>query len=242
MLPIIFINLRKDTARRSSIENELNRYDLPHSRFEAILWKELPQDQKSLFYSEALNSEQHHQPLIDGEKGCYASHLSIWSNLLKSEHDAIIVLEDDVKISSAFKSVIDKLDLNSFEWDMIKLIGRQNEKVHSRKIISGDYSLIKYRKIPSMTAGYIINKAGAAKLCKTRIPFGRPIDLDLRHWWENDLHIYGIYPSLINLGTASFSSSIGLQNSSAKGWVRLKKFQIKFIYTIKNFFKSLNKE
>ena len=242
MLPIIFINLSKDTARRFSIENELDRHGLSHSRFEAILWKELPESQKSFLYSKKLNKEQHHQPLIDGEKGCYASHLSVWSSFLKSEHDAIVVLEDDVKISSAFKSVIDNLDIDSFEWDMIKLIGRQNEKVHSGKIISGDYSLIKYKKIPSMTAGYIISKAGAAKLCKTRIPFGRPIDLDLRHWWENDLRIYGIYPSLISLGTVSFSSSIGLQNSNAKGWTRLKKFQIKFIYTIKNFFKSLNKE
>lgn len=242
MLPIIYINLCKDIERRLAIESELNRHNLAHSRFDAILWRDLPENQKSFFYSEELNSVQHHQPLIDGEKGCYASHLSIWLALLKSEHDAIIVLEDDIKISNAFRSIITKLDLNSFEWDMIKLYGREREKIKSRSVICSDYSLIKYKKIPSMTAGYIINKTGAAKLCKTRIPFGRPIDLDLRHWWENDLRIYGIYPSLISLGDTSFNSSIGLINSNTKGFARFKKFRIKFMYTAQNIIKSLAKE
>ena len=42
----------------------------------------------------------------------------------------------------------------------------------------------------------------------TRIPFGRPVDVDLRFWFDNGMRIFGIHPSVIALDDTSETSSI----------------------------------
>ena len=70
-------------------------------------------------------------------------------------------------------------------------------------------SLVRYRRIPSTTAGYVISRSGAAKLLAKRQPFGRPVDVDLRFWWEADrLKVLGVVPSVLALDETSDTSTI----------------------------------
>ena len=98
----------------------------------------------------------------------------------------------------------------------------------------GQHALVEYRRVPSLTAGYVVSRAGAEKLIASRMPFGRPIDVDLRHWWENGLRIRGVVPALISLDDTSQQSSIGAkveERSLASKW---RKFCHKAAYTFNN--------
>jgi glycosyl transferase family 25 len=95
-------------------------------------------------------------------------------------------------------------------------------------------ALVEYQRVPSMTAGYVISRAGAAKLLATRLPFGRPIDVDLRFWWENDLRILGTVPSLLILDETSFVSTIWAEKPRVALRQKLRKFAMKLGLSLGN--------
>lgn len=233
-LPVVYINLDSDSDRRARLQSEFERLGLAAERFIATRWTELTQAEQDRLYSAALNAQQFHKPLVNGEKGCYASHLNAWRQLLDGPHPALVVLEDDVRPKNEFAAVIAAIAALPPGWDMIKLIGRDSEKLSSRRPLTPGFELVDYRRVPSLTAGYVVSRSGAQKLLASRVPFGRPIDVDLRHWWENDLRVQGVLPAAIVLDETSFQSSIGAKVSEAGLGAKFRKFRRKFGYTVLN--------
>jgi glycosyl transferase, family 25 len=236
-LPVLFINLERDAARRERMQAQAAALTVDLQRFEAVLWNALPAAQQNELYSESLNHNQYHQALVAGEKGCYASHLGAWQWLVASEHQAVVILEDDVQIDNDFVELIAAIAALPHNWDMIKLIGREGigkrEKSNELEPLVGRYSLVHYRRIPSLTAGYVVSREGARKLLASRKPFGRPIDVDLRYWWENDLRVLGVQPAAIALDETSQQSSIGNKTPDRRRIWR--KFELKLRYSLGNF-------
>ena len=183
-LPIFYINLARDTERRQKLEAELARQGLQGTRFEAVWWANLGEAEQKQLYSAELNKHQFHASLVNGEKGCYASHIRLWQQLLASGAPAMVVLEDDVGLKDGFADILGAISQRAQPWDMVKLIGRERDSFRGSCPLSEGVELVDYKRVPSMTAGYAISRQGAQKLCQSRLPFGRPIDVDLRYWWE----------------------------------------------------------
>ena len=146
----------------------------------------------------------------NGEKGCYASHLRAWQQLLAGDAPALVVLEDDVRLLPNFPSVLQAIaDLPPQSWDMVKLYGREHEKIAQQMPLADTgVQLITYRRVPSFAAAYVISRAGAQKLLASRVPFGRPVDVDMRFWFENGVRTFGVFPSVVALDDTSAESSI----------------------------------
>ena len=234
-LPLVFINLDKDSERRARIEGQLAHLGLPGERLPAVWWKHLPPAEQSLLYSAERNHGLYYQPLVDGEKGCYASHIQAWRQLLASDAPALVVLEDDVRLRPQFADVVNAIAALQEPWDMVKLLGRDREKVRSQRPLVPGTALVDYSRVPSMTAGYVVSRAGAAKLLAHRQPFGRPIDVDLRFWWECDqLRILGVSPSAIALDDTSEVSSIWDTRDTLTPGQRWRKFTMKLALTLGN--------
>ena len=234
-LPLVFINLDKDSERRTRIEGQLAHLGLPGERLPAVWWKHLPPAEQSLLYSAERNHGLYYQPLVDGEKGCYASHIQAWRQLLASDAPALVVLEDDVRLTPQFADVVNAIAALQEPWDMVKLLGRDREKVRSQRPLVPGTALVDYSRVPSMTAGYVVSRAGAAKLLAHRQPFGRPIDVDLRFGWECDqLRILGVSPSAIALDDTSEVSSIWDTRDTLTPGQRWRKFTMKLALTLGN--------
>lgn len=234
-LAIVFINLERDAERRTRLLAELQQIDMPSERFPAVWWADVPPEQASRWYSDDLNARQYYKPLRNGEKGCYASHIGAWQQLLASEAPALVVLEDDVRLTPQFAEVVKAIAALQEPWDMVKLLGRDREKVRSQRPLVPGTALVDYSRVPSMTAGYVVSRAGAAKLLAHRQPFGRPIDVDLRFWWECDqLRILGVSPSAIALDDTSEVSSIWDTRDTLTPGQRWRKFTMKLALTLGN--------
>lgn len=233
-LPLVFVNLDRDAERRQRLEAELARLNLHGERLHAVWWADLPAAEQEALYSAELNRSQYYKPLVNGEKGCYASHVRAWRQLLASGAPAMVVLEDDVRLDDRLADGIAAIAALDLPWDMVKLIGREHEKVRSQRPLLPGVALIEYQRVPSMTAGYVISRAGAAKLLQTRLPFGRPIDVDLRFWWENDLRILGTLPGLLILDETSLESTIWSERPQVPLWQKLRKFAMKLQLTLGN--------
>ncbi|PIF28408.1 glycosyl transferase family 25 [Acidovorax sp. 56] len=234
-LPIVFINLDRDAERRTRLLAALQSIDMPSERFPAVWWADVPPEKTSRWYSDALNARQYYKPLRNGEKGCYASHIGAWQQLLASDAPALVVLEDDVRLTPQFAEVVNAIAALPEPWDMVKLLGRDREKVRSERPLVPGTTLVDYSRVPSMTAGYVVSRAGAAKLLAHRQPFGRPIDVDLRFWWECDqLRILGVSPSAIALDDTSEVSSIWDTRDTLTPGQRWRKFTMKLALTVGN--------
>ena len=227
-LPLVFVNLERDAERRERLGRQLRASGLDGTRLPAVWWADLPPERQNALYSGTLNARQYYKPLLPGEKGCYASHIAAWQLLLQGDAPALVVLEDDVRLLPGFGEVVDAIASLQEPWDMVKLIGRAHEKVRSARPLARRFSLVRYRRIPSTTAGYVVSRAGAARLLATRRPFGRPVDVDLRFWWESDdLRILGVVPSPIALDDTSDVSTIWQRVDRLSPAMRWRKLRMK---------------
>lgn len=228
MLPLVFINLDQDSQRRERIQAQLARLGLAGQRLPAVYWKALPAAAQAPLYSAQRNQAQYYQPLVDGEKGCYASHILAWRQLLAGDAPALVVLEDDVQLLDDFAATIAAIAALPGDWDMVKLMGRPTgEKIRAARPLTATHQLIAYRRVPSFTAGYVVSRAGARKLLASRVPFGRPIDIDLRFWWENELRVLGVQPPVLQLDDTSADSSIAGRKGRASLATRWRKLVMK---------------
>lgn len=186
---------------------------LAAQRLPAVWWADLEAGTQAANHSAGLTGRQYFKPMGNGEKGCYSSHLHAWRQLLASDAPAMAVFEDDVRLLPLLPQALAAIaELPAAGWDMVKLYGREREKIASRRpLLAEQLELITYRRVPSFAAGYVISRQGAQKMLASRLPFGRPIDVDLRFWFENDMRIFGVYPAVIALDDTSQVSSIWAQ-------------------------------
>lgn len=235
-IPVVYINLDSDVVRRQRMEAEFEKFGIKAERLNAIRWTELSSAEQAGYYSAALNAHQYHAKLVNGEMGCYASHLKAWRKLLDSGNGFMAVLEDDVCLTESFEPAINALIKLDKAWDMVKLIGRQKEKVRSRRTLIDGFEVVEYARVPSYTAGYLVSRAGAEKLLASRQPFGRPIDVDLRFWWENQLSILGVVPGVLQLDETSSLTTISGRSMSKPLGQQWRKFKMKLALTFHNFY------
>lgn len=232
--PILYINLDKDVERRQRMQAQFNHLQLAAQRLPAVWWPDLAREEQNQYYSETLNQTQYFKALANGEKGCYCSHIKAWQALLDSSAPAMAIFEDDVKLLPDIIPALEALAQRTTGWDMIKLYSRDQEKICNKFPLFTTHSLITYQRIPSFAAGYVITRAGAQKLLASRLPFGRPVDVDFRFWFENDLRVAGVYPSVMALDDTSEVSSIWEQRDRLTLSQRRRKLLMKLRLTLGN--------
>jgi glycosyl transferase, family 25 len=211
--PLIYVvNLVRDVARREWIQSELDKLHLVPTFIPAVMGRDLSLVERDDLYDATRNKRDYHSGLTAGEIGCYASHVLIWKQLLASGANWALVLEDDMSIAPELIEILQHVEseLDAQQWDMIKLIGRTREAVLASRSL-GQHQLIRYRRVPSLTGAFLLSRAGASKLLATRVPFTRPVDVDLRFWWENDLRMFGITPYPCVEAPIGKQSSIGMR-------------------------------
>ena len=196
-MPVYVINLDREPEKFRAISGRLSELGITFERVQAVDGALLPLVSN---YTEELSP---------GEIGCYLSHKSVWESMLKSHVGSAIVLEDDAIIHDDFPIVAEAL--SKFETPhnvIIKLYHNKfifNTSVTVHKLCPG-YKIKIPDLIPWYTVGYFINQSAAHQLLNSRANFSRPIDDDMRHWWETLVHVLVVSPE--PLGHNSQNSSI----------------------------------
>lgn len=242
-MDIVVINLASQPDRWRHTRDRLAEAGLQARRVEAVDGAALTPGEIARLYDPQLNARQHHKPLRPGEIGCYASHLAVWRQLLDSHERAVAVLEDDVEPDPALRERLEALAGLPAGWDLIKLFGRRRELVAERRpLVAGapaGAELVGYRRVPSHTCAYAVSRRGAHKLLHSRVPFGRPIDVDLRHWWENDLAVYGVQPYPVARAESSRVSTIDDGRRGCTGpAMRARKIGLQLRYALLNWLQA----
>ncbi|BDD07479.1 glycosyltransferase family 25 protein [Aureibacter tunicatorum] len=161
-----------------------------------------------------------------GEIGCSLSHIKIWKKFLQSEHEQVLILEDDIRVARTYQgtdinAIIDKTIKqclnNKWQYDLLYL-GRyplSNDTPLSEDIYRPGYSWLSH--------AYILTKSGAKKLLDgglenliipvdEYIPalFGEHLREDIHELYKDKekLKALSIYPNLFDQDRELFSSDI----------------------------------
>ena len=214
--PIYIISLPGETARRAVCKAAMEAWGLPFTFFDAVEGARLSEAEITSVYDPDKNKKLFKRPLSAPEIGCYLSHHTLWKRIGEDHYPGAVVLEDDFDADDALATLLREISRLELRNRLVKL--------HSEKRVSGKpvadladgYQLIEPRNVPGQTLGYVVSREAAANLAEKALPFGRPVDMDLKHFWEFDISILMVQPPVLHIPEAPAKSSIESARQAAK--------------------------
>jgi len=201
MLPIHIISLNNSTARRDLCAGMMGAAGLPFTFFDAINGATINARTRKRYYDETANMERFKRPLSTSEIGCYLSHLALWKQIAKSKTGAAVILEDDAQIDAGLKTFLKQIKNYDLEDMYLKLDGVPETldlgNATTTKMTLGRRKVIHAPQIAPRTTGYIIGARAARKMIAGRKSFFRPVDIDIKHYWEHGVPVWTVMPQLV---------------------------------------------
>lgn len=209
--PILLINLDSSRDRLTVSLNKLKQLDISVERISAVDGRRLTEEERNRLSQ--WNKKSFFKPLSPGEIGCFLSHIAAAERIVKEGWPLAVVLEDDFELHPDFKNLLSKI-VNSREAlpDLIKLEGvLQGGDIITK--ITPELNLVRHRRPPVRTVAQLWTLTGARKFLEIAHPLRRPVDVQLKHWWEGNLNILTTVPALVMQDDKQASqSTIGARN------------------------------
>jgi GR25 family glycosyltransferase involved in LPS biosynthesis len=197
--PCFVITIEPDDGpRKSSALQQLHPLDIELHTIEGFRSDDRAVDE---LYNKELNFRHMKRPLGRGEVAVYGSHRRALEMFLKTDSEFAIILEDDFGLLRPDKFVDEILSILDapLEWDLIKLfdyLGSRKPKKPIAWLDLGSIAIVEYSSPRVGMVGYIVRRSGAEKLISRPHAF-RPIDEDLKYYWETGLLSFSVFPSLV---------------------------------------------
>ncbi|MDU0353394.1 glycosyltransferase family 25 protein [Paraglaciecola aquimarina] len=234
---IFVINLDSSNTRWQACKKQLKMES--HSlnyieRISAVDGRTLSSTQINQHFDSALNQEQYHKTLTAGEIACYMSHRQTWRKIVTENLDFALVLEDDFLLTGNMQELLETVTKIKQPWHCIKLAEHPIKRKELNGYTLNNFRLVNYDKVPARTCAQVISNAGAKRLLASSKKFGRPVDIDLQHWWEHKLIILGLKPYIfeVNQKTTSDIESISTRKNTQTR--HISKLIQQFYFYIKN--------
>lgn len=175
--------------------------DLPFTFFDAVNGAALSAEDRRGHYDETANIERFKRPLSASEIGCYLSHLKLWDQIAQAQTGAAVILEDDAQIDAGLKTFLEQIKNYDLDDVYLKLDGVSEtldlEDISTTKMTLGLRKVIHAPQIAPRTTGYIIGARAAEKMIACRRTFFRPVDIDIKHYWEHNVPVWAVMPHLV---------------------------------------------
>ena len=200
--PSYLINLEENVARRNNSIRQLKALGLDWHRIDAVNGWKLSETDIEKFYNAEANCYQAKAPLTVPEIGCYISHLKAWERIASGNSAGGFIFEDDFLATAELGRVLaDISDDGGSTWDMIKLFSLdKSPHTIARQPLGQQHEIVIPYRVPSCTLGYGVTVAAAARLADHKIPFFRPVDEDMKFFWETGIRVSLVLPCPITVG------------------------------------------
>jgi GR25 family glycosyltransferase involved in LPS biosynthesis len=178
-------------------------------------------------YSRARNLLFMKRSLTRGEIAAYLGHKKIWEKIASGGEGCALVLEDDFMFANA-DTITENIQhaVRHLKYlDLIKLFDfRPREPIAA--VPAGDFRIAVYTRPNSGLVGYLITADCCRKLLKRSHVF-RPVDEELRYWFELGIRIGSTEPNLVFDNGEELEGSL-LQDEREK--MRHRKSRLRSIY------------
>jgi glycosyl transferase, family 25 len=218
MWPAFVINLAANTARMANAAAALNSQNISFERLDAVNGWELPEAEIIKVYDAERNRRDGKHPLVRPEIGCYLSHIECWKRIAEGDKPGGIVFEDDFSASEELAEILVQICGDGVrDWDVVKLFTFDDAPKVVKKRQLGRFRLIVPYRVPTCLIGYVLTQEAARRLVKRSVPFFRPVDEDMKFYWEKDLRVALVLPAPITVGDQqAVTGTIGNERRSSK--------------------------
>lgn len=204
----LLINLDRSTDRLNRMKDQLNKLGIEYSRIDALDGSKLSDNQISQITYPLSHYESKFRftrELTRGEIGCFLSHRKCWLELVHSNHRFALIMEDDIKISSAAAPYLCSASWLPTDVDICQLSCLRNYlkgKIRPRIIeIDSNIKLVAPLSPPPLgTQCYIISKRAAKLAISLSEKLPAPVDDFLFTLWfdlANKFTIWRTSPTLV---------------------------------------------
>lgn len=210
--------------RKQSAQVQLEQVGIAHS----LVYGFGPEsDSVAQSYSKLKNLVLSKRSLTPGEVAVYLGHRKIWDMIARSKQGCGLVFEDDFGFSDsvAVADRIRRATRHLDHFDLIKLFDFQ-PRAPLMTIQEGDFRIAVHTRPNSGMVGYLITAECCRKLLKRRYVF-RPVDEELRYWFQLGIRIGSVEPNLV------FDNGEGLDGSlldEERERIRGRKNRLRSIY------------
>ncbi|WP_170770666.1 glycosyltransferase family 25 protein [Ruegeria lacuscaerulensis] len=227
------LSLPKDVERRRFCERELTQHGLHHEFCDAISGDQMAEADLRCVYDADMNRVKFKRPLSRGEVACTLGHRKIWQTIAESNQCVSLVLEDDATFIVDPQPFLNALEdcPECFEDVMIKLDGVPGNNLQVLTSFA-DQHLVLSDRLPPRTTGYVLGRRAAQRLLKPEAPISRPIDIDLKFYWEHNVPILTLRKQMITERQNS-ESNIDPCRRRAKPGSPLNRFVRNLVYQAK---------
>lgn len=193
--PILVINLASSVERRREMEVELAAHGLEAEFIAAVDGRLMSPAERDAVCAQGTGD--YFLRLSAGEIGCYLSHLKAAETIVTRGWPQALVLEDDARLAPDFSQRLRALCCEASDrYDLIKLAGKMGTHLRTQTLSIGD-RLVRYRRPPSWTLAQFWTREGAEKFLQYGRPLRRPVDVQIKHWWELELKVVTLSPEWV---------------------------------------------
>lgn len=173
-MDVMVVNLDRHPERLGRMTKMLNNLGVEFFRIRAVDGNNLSAEQISSIISRTPKYE-----LSRSEVACMLSHRTAWARFLASGKALCCILEDDVRLSAGFKTLIESAALlESLPFHIVKLETMRQPVWLSRKSLPvfDGHRLARLTSTSAGAAGYILNRDGANRLMALTATMDRAVD------------------------------------------------------------------
>jgi glycosyl transferase family 25 len=193
----------------------LDAVGLAFEFFDAIDGVRLDEAEVEAAYDSERNARQYKRPLALPEIGCYLSHHALWRRIVERNLEGAVILEDDFETDGDLKAVVEAIGAAPFSGALVKLFSRKPVMGVTVASFGEERRLVAPHRVPGLTLGYTLDRVAAEMLLANALPFTRPLDMDIKHWWEFGLPVLVVDPPPLRIGELGQRSCISASRVAA---------------------------
>lgn len=213
--PVFVISLKRAAQRREASKRALEAIGLPFTFFDAVEGVKLRDSDVARVYDADLNARKYKRPLSRPEIGCYLSHYELWRRIVEDNLEGAVILEDDFEADDALVKVVEDIGSAPPTGALVKLFSRKPVLGATIARLNGERRLVAPNRVPGLTLGYALDRTAAEMLLVNALPFSRPLDMDIKHWWEFGLPVLVVDPPPLRIGELGLCSHISASRIEA---------------------------
>ena len=232
---LFVVSLADATERRAAFSDRARDTRVAWRFFDACT-----QRPDSLAIDEAAIRRNKGRALTRGEIGCYASHFSIWEEMVARDVAQAIVLEDDTIVDWAYIERLAETDLAARGFDYLRLYAKRPtfQRVVATDFLQHSRTVVELIGLAYGTQGYAITLAGARAFIAECRTIRRPIDDAMDRSWAHGVRNLALFPAPIL--EATVPSAIGAARFAGKddpafhtprqrAWRRLERMRVRMM-------------
>ena len=206
--PIYVVSLARAKVRRKRCATTMAGLGLGFEFFDAVEGARLTGDEIARVYDARQNARVYKHPLTGPEMGCTLSHVALWRRIAAGNAGGAFILEDDFATVPELPELMRAITAANLENAMIKLFTRKPSRGAEIGALADGYRLVLPRHVPGQTLGYAVDRVAAGKLAQRALPTARPVDMEIKHWWEFDVPVLVVEPSPLSVNLRETGSGI----------------------------------